>query len=394
MEQSNKSDEPECQQTTTQTDEESKKVDVSNASSNYLNHRQQILYKDEINDFRQWCIDFGKDPDNREGMAPTTVENYLSRLDMCFRYLWGKLTEIGVLQIPMWAADQFITALKKDEFTKDNGKPYAEASKRKFADTLKKYYAWRSNQHGIGEWDPPYDFKDGSSRPSDPFTIDERQILREGVLKFASLPSYNDCSPDQRDRIKTYLAQALGLPKKDITPDHWRRHNQSWEKASLIYVSLDAGLRPIEVARAKIGWCRPGKMTLFIPKSDSAKNRDNWEVALKPATAKILQKWLDERKALEKYDGTDALWLTREQNPWSSSSLNGFLRKLCSDAGIATQNRKITWYSIRHSVGQYMVEEGGLDQAKEQLRHQSLESTLQYKRATIENRQNTLEKMG
>lgn len=96
---------------------------------------------------------------------------------------------------------------------------------------------------------------------------------------------------------------------------------------------------------------------LRIPKEESAKNTDNWTVSITDRTASALSRWLAERSNHRQYAEMTALWLTREGNPYQSSSLNYILRQVCDIAGISTEHRSLSWYSIRHSVGTYMNRE-------------------------------------
>lgn len=140
---------------------------------------------------------------------------------------------------------------------------------------------------------------------------------------------------------------------------------------SMVWTSLDAGLRPVEVERATVSWVDTDNGVLRIPKEDSSKNRNNWVVSLRERTTVGLKRWLQERRVYEKYDGRDELWLTWEGNPYQSQSLRYLLHRLCEIAGIRTEHRSMSWYAIRHSVGTYMAHEGSLGAAKSQLRHKS-----------------------
>lgn len=55
--------------------------------------------------------------------------------------------------------------------------------------------------------------------------------------------------------------------------------------------------------------------------------------------------------ALRTIDDTDALWLTTHGNPYGSKSLGRLLKRLCEKADIRTENRELSFYAIRHSVG-------------------------------------------
>jgi site-specific recombinase XerD len=133
---------------------------------------------------------------------------------------------------------------------------------------------------------------------------------------------------------------------------------------------------------------------MIIPKEHAAKNRNNWEVALLDRTVRVLGKWLEEKKARQKYDGRDNIWLTREGNPYGSSSLNYLLDNLLEETGIETEKRDLKWYSIRHSLGSHMTSEAGLSPTKDQMRHESIEQTKRYADSTTEERRDSLSDIG
>jgi len=199
--------------------------------------------------------------------------------------------------------------------------------------------------------------------------------------------------PAERDRWKAYLAQRFGRSKEEVEPVDWERAN-GWKIPSLVWTSLDAGLRPIEIERATMSWVDTENEVLRIPKQESAKSKDNWIVSLQTQTSTFLARWLDERQTYPAYDDVATLWLTREANPYSSSSLRYVLRKLCRVADIKTETRQMSWYAIRHSVGTYMTREEDLAAAQAQLRHKSPETTMKYDQTPVEDRQDALNRMG
>nr|WP_137285489.1 tyrosine-type recombinase/integrase [Halorussus salinisoli] len=190
-------------------------------------------------------------------------------------------------------------------------------------------------------------------------TRDERRKIREVALEYGSIPSYNNLTPEQRKRWRAHLAQRFEKPKEDVQQEDWKRAN-GWKIPSLVWTSLDAGLRPIEVERVVTSWVDTENGVLRIPKSDSSKNYDNWVVGLQGRTADVLERWLEERDAYNKYTDTDEFWLTREENRYGSSSLRYLLHQLCKSAGISTENRQMSWYAIRHSTGTYMTRQEDL----------------------------------
>ncbi len=108
----------------------------------------------------------------------------------------------------------------------------------------------------------------------------------------------------------------------------------------------------------------------------------------------MLDRWLDQRETYSAYQDSDALWLTRECNPYRSHALKHLLEGLCELAGINTSNRQASWYTVRHSVGTYMAREEGLAAAQTQLRHESVQTTMKYDQAPVEDRRSALDRMG
>lgn len=351
--------------------------------------RLKILVEQDLRDFRSFMRSKGKSPHKGEGLAKKTTENYLSRFDQLLRAAWALEGE-KTYPITHEIADRLEEALQQDQIVRSNEEPYSQSSKRKFQNTLEKYFEYRSKSGGES-WDPTYQFEESASRETDYFRRDERPKLREVALEIDQLPHYSSVDPGERDRIKQYLAQKTGLPKKKITRDVWNAHRESLKIPSLVFTALDAALRPIEVEESTTDWMRLDIQELHIPKDDSAKGRENWKVALTAATTRINKQWLKQRSSLPKYDGRDEIWLNRQANPYNSKTLNELLTRLLQQTDIQTDNRDLTWYSIRHSTGTYMTEEEGLGQAGDQLRHKSVNTTKRYHHSTVEARSNTLE---
>lgn len=132
---------------------------------------------------------------------------------------------------------------------------------------------------------------------------------------------------------------------------------------------------------------------IAAPPKKTVKDGESAEIALTERTVNALRRWLEERENYAKYDDTDAIWLNRKKNRYNSDTLNYLLDKLCDEAGITQENRNISWYSIRRSVGTYLISEGSLAEAQTQLRHKNPESTMRYAESTPEERRNTLDKI-
>lgn len=242
------------------------------------------------------------------------------------------------------------------------------------------------------EWDPEISIPSPSrvSQPKDYVTDNERRALREAALEYGSVPAYAALEPEERREWKRYLARRFSIPMDQVSPADWERAN-GFKYPSIVHASLDAGLRPVEVGRAKTYWVDVENAALRIPEEDSSKNEDNWTVSLRQETTEYLARWLDEREMYRKYDDTDQLWLTRHSNPYSGKSLRVLLDNLREIAGI---ERDFSWYAIRHSTGTYMAREEGLAAARSQLRHQREETTMKYDQAPVSDRRDALDRMG
>ena len=358
---------------------------VSRPTKESLNQRQLVDYRAQREACLEWLLTFGKDPKHAEGYAFQTVKSRGYRMDRFYRWVWEK-EERYTAAITHDHADSYLRHLAKHD--KSN---VHKSNCRKALQMLMK---WRHHEHGLDKWEPELSFTTttDTTAPRDYLTREERNQIREAALEYGSIPGYKDLSPAERDRWKAYLAQRFEKPKSEVSPDDWDRAN-GWKIPSLVWVSLDAGLRPIEVERAVSSWVDIGNGVLRIPKEQSAKNRGNWIVGLQDRTVEILDRWLTERDTYSSYDNTDALWLTREANPYQSASLRYVLHRLCDIADIPTENRKMSWYSIRHSTGTYLTREEDLAAAQAQLRHKSPESTMIYDQTPVEERKDALNRI-
>jgi len=349
-----------------------------------LNERQQLDYCEHRRRLIRWMAHRGKDEDRIVGYAQTTVRRRATNLDAFYRWVWD---EYGgyTTHITHDHGHEYI-----DELV------YADHSgthKSNLLKTLRMYYRWRTHEFGDESWETDVTFSSQQhDNPRDYLTQSERRAVREAALDYGSVPHYCALDADEREQWKIHLARRFKKPTNEIGREDFERAN-GHKIPSLVCVSLDAGLRPIEVERARTSWVDTGNDVLRIPAKDSAKNRDNWIVGLQSRTSAILERWINERSLYDKYENTDRLWLTRENNPYQSTALKYVLERLCDSAGIDTEDRQLTWYAIRHSVGTYMTREEDLAAAKAQLRHRSAQTTMKYDQAPVEDRRNALRRM-
>lgn len=344
-----------------------------------LSERQIISYREHRRSLIEWLATEGKDPTALEGYAYATYRVYANVICNFHRSVWDE--EGFTLDLTHAQARAYL----KKKVTSDEDHSSSHLNNVKLG--LLAYFRFVGN-----EWDPDIKIKGSSSaaQPKDYITDEERRALREAVLEYGSIPAYAALSPEKRREWKGRLARRFGKTVDEVSQDDWDRAN-GFKYVSIVYTSLDAGLRPIEVGRARTHWVDVENSVLRIPQKESSKNTQNWVVSLRNDTTEYLHRWLDERKMYDKYDDTDRLWLTRHWNPYSDKSLRVLLDNLREIAGI---ERDLTWYTIRHSTGTYMAREEGLAAAQSQLRHKSTETTMKYDQVPIEDRRDALDNMG
>lgn len=357
-------------------------------SREILNKKQLNHYKNWRKRFLQWLGAEGKDPEKAKGYAPDTIVKTAYRTDTFMQYVWresgGYTLQVEPAHAELYIEEEIVYA----------DQDYSNGHKDNTTKSLQRLFKWLDFTGEGEKWEPSRTFSSGTaSSPREFLTKSERADIREAALEYGSIPGYNDLTPEDRDRWKSHLAQRFSKPKSEVVPEDWKRAN-GYKFVSLTWTSLDAGLRPIEVERAKVSWVDVENQRLVIPKEDSAKSDEIWRVSLRSDTTDMLAKWIEERSMYDKYEDTEHLWLTRESNPYQSSSLQYLLENLCEIAGIDTTHRNMSWYAIRHSVGTYMTEEKDLKAAKSQLRHKSQLTTMQYDQSPEGLRRDGLNKMG
>lgn len=322
-----------------------------------------------------WMLEKGEDQVKEEGLNEATAGNYIDRLDQLHREA-NKLLGFEGHTIGPDQAEELLLLLAGDTITKQNGESCSDTSKRKFANALQKHLQWQYYEEDLDyEWKPKIKFSDKNHTQAAEFTYEELVHLSKKAKSYGKLPSYYETPPEERDELKGLVAQRLGKPKENTNRDDWRRADQGVKYSSLISVGYDAGLTPKEVGKAKIGWYKPERQVLEIPSEAASKERIKEIISLSDESAEAMSKWIQERRHLEKYDGTNALWLNREGNPYASGSLSRIICKLCEKADIPDKDRPIRWYSLRHTLGRHMKSDGSLSQTNDQLRHDTFETT-------------------
>ena len=330
---------------------------LSDEAVQNLNPRQKLEYARYRRGFIDWMRERGKNPTKREGLSESCVENYARRQHQIWRWIWSQIDRF-VAKPTHKQASMFVEALAADTILRHDGQEYASTSKRKFNDVLRKWFEYRHDKHGADQWEPPVEFSDNNPvNAADFFTKEERSKLYNESLEYKTPPAYDNQTPEERDRWKARIAQMLEKPKDQVRPSDFKELRTSWKIPSLVGCTLDGALRPIEIERSEMSWLRLDKGEIHIPKHLAAKSRQNWEVTLRERTVQALRRWKKQRVTKEKYDDSDAIWLNKKRNPYTSKNLNYLLDQLLDNAGIEDDNRKLVWYSFRKSTATYVQSE-------------------------------------
>jgi site-specific recombinase XerD len=348
------------------------------------------IYADEYDgfkrDFLSWLLRKGKNPFKGDGYAKETVKTTHYKIEKAYRWKWEQDSAFTKEFTPD-DAEAFIDLLVAETTLHDR-------EVRDYIKALKRLFRWFNDARGTEyEWD--YSKLDqlqqqGASKRRHYFEEYEMAELYDAAIEYGSVKSYHAVSPEERDRIKRHLSQQMTKPKDEITPVDFDKAN-SWKFPALLAVSIDLGLRPIEIERSNTGWVRLTDKKVVIPRDEASKEKDPWECVLSSRAVRALKRWTEERRTYEKYDDTDALWLTKYGNPYTAHSLNGLLNRLLDETDIKPQGRELTWYSIRRGAATMWTENADLEKAADQLRHKKLETTRRYMKSNTRGREEIVE---
>lgn len=361
---------------------------LSDEIISHLNHQQKALFIEFWTEYIEYLLEKGKNPKKNEGYAESSIRPIARRVCQVQQFVW-KNENLTTKLAPEYA-NNFVKALNQDTFIKGNGEPYSECSKRKFVSAIKTYFRFRKIN-----WTPEIEFSDNpSDEGADEFTQSERNELFTAACEYQSPPTYKNVSPEERDRWNAKLAQYLGKPKAKIGPDDWEELRQFWKFSSLISVALDCGSRAGMIERLEMRQIDLDAGTLTTPPQKAIKNDLRWENELSDRSITCLKHWFKQRANRPKYDETDHIWLTRENTPYTSHTLNNLLRNLMAQAGIEPNGRKLSWHSIRHSTGCYLYNKyNDLTIVAETLRQSTLEAARRYAHPTRETKKEAVESL-
>jgi len=343
-------------------------------------------YEGYKEDFLVWLHRKGRNPFKGDGYAQDTVKTTHYKIEKAYRWKWRQTDEFTKTFTPD-DAEALIDELVSETALEDR-------EVRDYIKAVKRLFRWFSDKGGK-EYDWEYSKidqleKKGASKRRHHFKRDEMNALYNAAVEYGSMKSYHTVSPDERDRLKATLAQRTGQKKSSIGPADFADAN-SWKFPALIAMTVDLGLRPIEINRAKTHWLQLDNQEVVIPKDESSKSDDPWECVLSSRSVRALKKWLEERRGYEKYDNSDAIWLTKYGNGYESWSLNDLLERLLGLTDIKPRNRQLTWYSIRRGSATMWAEQVDLNEARVQLRHKKLETTKRYTKSSSNQRKDRAE---
>jgi len=329
-------------------------------------------------DFLHWLIEQGKDTYRQEGFAESTVKTTHYKLESAFRWLWeedGEFTKF----IPQDRATELLDDLMKYSDYPDSYIWNVEKAIRR----LYKYLREHKNRP-LDEWEhdipvEPSRGSDSSENIKDRFYPEEMNRLYEVSLQVYSIRSYWSVNPDERQELKRFVSQQQGVNIEDVGEEHFEKAS-SWKYPSIIAVTSDLGLRPIEVGKMQADWVNLPHNEINIPAKDSTKNKESWNCEISSTTRNALENWMQQRQSYEKYDDSDYLWLTKYGNQYNARSLNKVLDKLMEEADLEEGNRNLSYYSFRHGVASLWTEKEGIGKAAEQVRHSNLKTTKNYLR--------------
>jgi len=209
----------------------------------------------------------GKTPSKNEGYATETARGTSYKTDAYYRWRWSEYDGYTLTVEPETGTEFIDSKVFADD-------PPGESHLDGIQKSLKRYFRFRANRVGDTDtFDPDRTFDSNSSnQPQDYLTRTERGLIREASLKHGSLPDYHSITPERREGLKVYLSQRLEKPAAEVTPDDFDRANGR-KVPSLVMASLDLGLRPIEVGRARTSWVDTQNCLFRIPKQDSGSDR-------------------------------------------------------------------------------------------------------------------------
>ncbi|MFC6614722.1 tyrosine-type recombinase/integrase [Halopenitus salinus] len=364
-------------------------AEATNESLQSFSEMIQDDYKQYKITFIRWLMNEGKDTYRGEGFSESTVKTTHYKIDEVYKWLWEQEGEF-TKEITQEQATELLDTLMKHSTHPDS---YVYTFEKCIRRLFK--YKREAQNRDIPEWEhdipiEPSRNSDDSEKVKDRFYPDEMNRLYEAALEKYSIKSYWNLTSDERAELKRFVAQQQGIKKENVSKEDFKNAS-SWKYPSIISVTSDLGLRPIEVGKMQPEWIDLDRNMINIPAKESTKNKEAWNCEISSTSRNALKHWLQERQSYEKYDGEDELWLTKYGNRYDARNLNKLLDQLIEGADLQGSNRTLSWYSFRHGVASLWTEKEGIAQAAEQVRHSNLKTTRKYLRTNKRSADNRAE---
>lgn len=104
----------------------------------------------------EWLRTEGKDPKRSIGYSESGARSKISRIARC--HAWVMDRNDSTRRLTREDANRIEKALAENEFKTQQGKDYAESSKRKLLDSLRCLFMYRAHVHGGQPWSPSISF--------------------------------------------------------------------------------------------------------------------------------------------------------------------------------------------------------------------------------------------
>lgn len=335
-------------------------------------------YKQYKTTFIRWLMNEGKDTYRGEGFSDSTIRTTHYKIEEVYRWVWEREEEFTKDITPEQATELIDFLMRRTDHPDSYVYTFEKCIRRLF-----KFKREKQNRQ-IPEWDhdipvEPSRNSDKSEHIKDRFYPDEMNRLYEAALEEYSIKSYHNMTPDERAELKRFISQQQGIKLEDVSKDDFKNVS-SWKYPSIVSVTCDLGLRPIEVGKMQTSWLDLERNNINIPARKSTKNKESWSCEISSMSRNALENWLQERQSYEKYNGESEVWLTKYENRYNARNLNRVLDQLIEAADLQGSNRTLSWYSFRHGVASLWTEKEGLEKAAEQLRHSNIKTTRKYTR--------------
>lgn len=339
------------------------------------------MYEEWIMDILRWAFDRGRKPNytKPKGYSKASMPNIKARIEQFLLWAWdddryGFTTSIDEEMLDVY----WLEVLTQNDNKLDTNR----RTINNVAIILKR----RGIKYEIPNSEDVYQeiAEEEVTGFSDYLMPGELRKVKTASLSAYAVPRRDQMNPGEEREWAAHLAQRLRKPIVDLTEEDWERAN-SYKIPSLVYAAHDLAARPCEIERATLSWFTlndEGESFISInPEEDSKEGKDNRRCILSPETVRLLKLWKKERETIEMYDGREEMWLTREENPYSASSLggkDGVMKQLMEEAGIDTENRETGFYMLRRGVGTVIGNTEGLSAVMTQLRISNVETARRY----------------